>query len=344
MTRLTDTLTALPGRLAAKPAAARRTLATAQDLAAAAWHEADAAGRDAVTLDDLLVAFALVGGPVGRTLAAHGLTAEALRAGVRERDTADLAALGITPPPSTEPVRVPGRLDPRRSFRMDPEAARFLEKATGSPAALLIGLADHPSGRPAAALRAAGADLPGLRAALADLGDAQAEDNAPAAPIPGLLDGLRETTRRGRRWVPVSAEAVGAVVGDAEAMRPLLFPDAETAGQDVRVAPGLLASSLKGRPFEHRLVRDGEVDGGREVVWQMFWPEGVRPRGEDGDPRGAYLHARIEPAEGGSVLTLTRGVRGFGRLGGLVAPLMAVFGGSGHRGMVRGILEQARRG
>ena len=160
----------------------------------------------------------------------------------------------------------------------------------------------------------------------------------------GLLDGLRETTRRGRRWVPVSAEAVGAVVGDAEAMRPLLFPDAETAGQDVRVAPGLLASSLKGRPFEHRLVRDGEVDGGREVVWQMFWPEGVRPRGEDGDPRGAYLHARIEPAEGGSVLTLTRGVRGFGRLGGLVAPLMAVFGGSGHRGMVRGILEQARRG
>ena len=42
-------------------------LELAQDLAAAAWHEADAAGRDAVTLDDLLVAFALVAlmyGPV----------------------------------------------------------------------------------------------------------------------------------------------------------------------------------------------------------------------------------------------------------------------------------------
>lgn len=343
MTRLTDTLTALPGRLVAKPAATRRALATAQDLAAAAWHEADAAGRDAVTLDDLLVAFALVGGPVGRTLAAHGLTAEVLRAGVRDRDASDLAALGITPPPAAEPVRLPGRLDPRHSFRLDPEAARFLEKAAGSPAALLQELTEHPSGRPGAALRATGVDLRALREALVGLGGAQAEDNAPAAPIPGLLDGHRETTRRGRRWVPVPAEALGAVVGDAEAMRPLLLPEAEAAGQDVRVAPGLLASGLKGRPFEYRLVRDEQVDDGRELVWQMFWPEGVRPRGEGADPRGAYLHVRIEPDDGGSVLTLTRGVRGFGRLGRVVGPLMAVFGGSGNRGMLRGILEQARR-
>ena len=338
MTRLTDALTSLTGRLAAKPREVARAFAAAQDLAGSAHLEAAAAGRDAVTLDDLLVAFALIGGPVGRALAAQGLTAEALRAGVRERDASDLSALGITPPDAGAPVTVPGRLDPKRSFRLDPEAARFLEKASGTPAGLFADLMDHPSRRPAAALRAAGADLHALRAALPPAGEDQAEDNAPAAPIPGLLDGLEETTRRAERWVPVAPEAVRAVVVGEESMRPLLMPGLD----DVLVAPGLLSTTLKGREYEYRRVRDTAVGDAREVAWQVFWPGGAKPEQGDTDERGAYLHLLIAPAEGGTLLTLTRGVRGIGRLGKVAGPATTAFAGSGNRSLLRGIVELAR--
>lgn len=338
MTRLTDALTSLTGRLAEKPAAVARALAAVQDIAGSAHLEADAAGRDAVTLDDLLVAFTQIGGPVGRALASQGFTADSLRAGIRGRDAADLASLGITPPPAGEPVTVPGRLDPKRSFRLDPEAARFLEKAAGTPAGMFADLMDHPSRRPAAALRAAGADLPALRAALPPIGEDQAEDNAPAAPIPGLLDGLDETARRARRWVPVSPEAVRAVVVGEESMKPLLMPDLE----DVLVAPGLLSATVKGRDFEYRRVRDAQVRGAREIAWQIFWPGGAKTQQGDLDERGAYLHLLIEPADGGSVLTLTRGVRGVGRLGGVAGAATTVFAGSGNRSLLRGIVELAR--
>lgn len=338
MTRLTDALTSLTGRLAAKPREIARTLAAVQDIAGSAHLEADAAGRDAVTLDDLLVAFTLIGGPVGQALAVQGITAESLRAGIRERDVSDLAALGITPPPPGEPVTVPGRLDPKRSFRLDPEATRFLEKASGTPAVIFADLMDHPSRRPAAALRAAGADLHALRAALPPIGEDQAEDNAPAAPIPGLLDGLEETTRRAQRWVPVSPEAVRAVVVGEESMKPLLLPDLD----DVLVAPGLLSTTVKGREYEYRRVRDAQAGPAREIAWQMFWPGGAKPGQGDQDERGAYLHLLIEPADGGCVLTLTRGVRGVGRLGKVAGAATTAFAGSGNRSLLRGIVELAR--
>lgn len=338
MTRLTDALSSLTGRLAAKPAEMARALAAAQDVAGSAHLEADAVGRDAVTLDDVLVAFALIGGPVGRALASQGLTAESLRAGIRGRDAADLASLGITPPPAGEPVTVPGRLDPKRSFRLDPEAARFLEKAAGTPAGMFADLIDHPSRRPAAALRAAGADLHALRAALPPIGEDQAEDNAPAAPIPGLLDGLEETTRRAERWVPVSPEAVRAVVVGEESMKPLLMPGLD----DVLVAPGLLSTTLRGRDYEYRRVRDAQVGEAREVVWQVFWPGGAKPEQGDTDERGAYLHLLVAPAHGGTLLTLTRGVRGIGRLGKVAGAATTAFAGSGNRSLLRGIVELAR--
>lgn len=338
MTRLTDALSSLTGRLAAKPAEMARTLAAAQDIAGSAHLEADAAGRDAVTLDDLLLAFALIGGPVGQALGSQGLTAESLRAGIRDRDAADLAALGITPPPAGDPVTVPGRLDPKRSFRLDPEAARFLEKSAGTPAGMFADLMDHPSRRPAAALRAAGADFHALRAALPAAGEDQAEDNAPAAPIPGLLDGLEETTRRAERWVPVSPEAVRAVVVGEESMKPLLMPGLD----DVLVAPGLLSTTLRGREYEYRRVRDAQVGEAREVVWQVFWPGGAKPEQGDTDERGAYLHLLVAPAHGGTLLTLTRGVRGIGRLGKVAGAATTVFSGSGNRSLLRGIVEQAR--
>jgi hypothetical protein len=339
MTRLTDAFTSLTGRLAVKPVeSAARALAAAQDIAGSALLEADAAGRDAVTLDDLLVAFALIGGPVGQVLAAQGLTAESLRAGIRERDASDLAALGITPPDAGESVTVPGRLDPKRSFRLDPEANRFLKKASGTPAGMFADLMDHPSRRPAAALRAAGADFHALRAALPPVGEDQVEDNAPAAPVPGLLDGLEETTRRAERWVPVSPEAVRAVVVGEESMKPLLLPGLD----DVLVAPGLLSATVGGREQEYRRVRDAQVGEGHEVVWQMFWPGGAKPEQGDTDERGAYLHLLIRPADGGTLLTLTRGVRGIGRLGRIAGAATTVFAGSGNRSLLRGIVEQAR--
>mgnify|MGYP001942171801 CR=1 FL=1 len=338
MTRLTDALTSLTGRLAAKPGEMARTLAAAQDIAGAAHLEADAAGRDAVTLDDLLVAFALIGGPVGQALASQGLTAESLRAGIRERDAADSATQGITPPETGEPVTASGRLDPQRSFRPNPEASRFLEKAAGTPAGMFADLMDHPSRRPAAALRAAGADLHALRAALPPVGEDQAEDNAPAAPIPGLLDGLEETTRRAQRWVPVPPEVVRAVVVGEETMKTLLMPGLD----DVLVAPGLLSTTLKGREYEYRRVRDGQVGDAREVAWQVFWPGGAKPEQGDTDERGAYLHLLIAPADGGTRLTLTRGVRGIGRLGKVAGAATTVFSGSSSRSLLRGIVEQAR--
>ena len=45
---------------------------------------------------------------------------------------------------------------------------------------------------------------------------------------------------------------------------------------------------------------------------------------------------------GGSVLTLTRGVRGVGRLGGVAGAATTVFAGSGNRSLLRGIVELAR--
>lgn len=338
MTRVTDAVSTLTEHLAAKPAAIARTLAAAQDIAGSAHLEADAAGRGAVSLDDLLVAFAQIGGPVGQALAAQGLTAESLRAGIRDRDAADLSALGITLPPAGEPVAVPGRLDPKRSFRLDAETARFLEKAAGTPAGMFADLMDHPSRRPAAALRAAGADLHALRAALPPVGEDQAEDNFPAAPIPGLLDGLAETTRRAERWVPLSPERVRDVVVAEESMKPLLMPGMD----DVLVAPGLLSVTRKGREHEYRRVRDAQVGEAREVAWQMFWPGGAKPDQGDTDERGSYLHVLITPADGGTLLTLTRGVRGIGRLGRIAGAAATVFSGSANRSLLRGIVEQAR--
>lgn len=302
----------------------RRSTGRSFAILQTAWREAAYLGDHIITLDHLLLGLLMAGGPAAELLARHGARLEPLRQAVRERDQADLQALGIEPRP--RPLRSRRGIDElHHGVTGDIEMSPAVESAMRAPArrfdehGLLRRLLDHPSGGPVEALRLAGVDLEALRRDLALSGRVPVDHNHRTDPIPGLLDGLPETTVCTTRFLPVDLEHVYRAASEATLVRRWFQWDAsaEVAGVDVlrttrRVRRGSGVTEL-------RRVIDDRSTGHADVAWQELQVSGL----VDHDPRGFYLHLDLTEAPGGTLVRLTRGFRGYGRLGGLMRRLGA---------------------
>ncbi|WP_370893329.1 hypothetical protein [Janibacter sp. GXQ6167] len=74
----------------------------------------------------------------------------------------------------------------------------------------------------------------------------------------------------------------------------------------------------KGATIELRKVVDDRTGDRLAIAWQEHWSGGKLH-----DPRGYYLHLLMQPAGMGTRVTFTRGFRGFGRGGRVIARLSA---------------------
>lgn len=276
----------------------------------AAQREAELAGRTCVQIDDVLVALAVTGGPASRVLAAHGADLSALRAAVGDRDAADLKSIGIDPASIAPPHRrtLAQAWTAQRALVLDPGVEELI-RSVPSERELLRALADHPSGGPAETLRRAGVDVEAL---LADQGWPVAPKVTGPAGVDGLLDGLRVTTSRTVRFVPVPFERLADVLAAPELVAEWIIPMPGARPVDDHVLVSMPTDDPVST-FEMRRVRCTRDEHHVEVVWQQFLgPELLEQTGSD-DDRGYYLQVRATPCAGGCDLVLVRGVAGRGR-------------------------------
>lgn len=305
----------------------------------AGWREAELSGRDAVTLDDLLVALLAIGGPAAELLARHGATVDAVRQGAAEREDDDLASLGIDS--SVRPNRVRRTLAELfvspREYEQTPQVQAFVESlpVTADEYEIVRRLLDHGSGAPAEALARAGVDVEGLRREL-DTAAAPVAKHHRVSPVPGLLDGLGQRAVAVERFLPVPLDQVASAMDNAERVqRWFQVGDASTVTLE---GDELVVSSRRGSLALRKVVDEQGEDGSRTIVWQAFTDPAPQ-----GDPRGFYWHAHLAPVEGGTRLRLTRGFRAYGRLGRLASGLGATLAALSTSGLVQGLIEEVGR-
>ncbi|MEL4505275.1 Clp protease N-terminal domain-containing protein [Luteococcus sp. H138] len=272
----------------------------------AAGREAELAGRGIASLDDLLVALLVTGGPAARVLAAHGATLPSLRSATRERDADDLASIGVDSSRVTQPSRRSLRdaWTSKRTVELDPVVQELLKDAP-SERELLTAVLQHPTGGPAEALCRACVDVD---AVLAHEPWPSEPTLGKAKPVPGLLDGTRESTSQLLRFVPVPFERVADVITD-----PALVAQWIAGPTAVAVADDVIRVDISRGPktavFEMRRSRLERTADRATVVWQQFW---IEP--EQTDPRGYYLQLTATAADGGTDLRKLQGVNGRGPL------------------------------
>ncbi|GAA1397658.1 Clp protease N-terminal domain-containing protein [Luteococcus peritonei] len=291
-------------------------------LLTTAWHEAQAADAQRITLDHLLLSLLAAGGPASELLARHGATLPSLRAAIRGREVDDLATLGITPPAPRPRRSLRETVAAPRELVLDPEVERLLNALPlrWGEQEMLRQLLEHPSGGPAVALDKAGVDVAALRQEAAGPG-AFATGHERTAPVPGLLDGQPESTTVVERFLPVAYPLACRVVREPALMAQWgpYGPEAEASGEVV-LPPAAQQERARAKGFTqalHRVVDESTPDR-TTVAWQERWT------GDDKEQHGFYLHLVLTPAPGGTRLRLTRGAPGFGRLGGLFRRLSAL--------------------
>lgn len=283
-----------------------------------AWREALLAGAHEVAPDHLLTALAVSGGPAAELLSRHGVTVAKLRKATRIRDVDDLASLGIDASTLGQaPRRSPAQLwSSTARIEMSPLAEQLvkpLQEVRGELEALRT-LVDHPTAGAAEALRGCGVDIEALRADLTADTWAVPDGIRHVAPIRGLLDGLDQYTVAVTRFAPVDIERIAVVARSPELVVEWLY-----GGLDVHVdEQRRIVREQKGATVELRKVVDERTGDRVAVAWQEHWTGGKHP-----DPRGYYLHLLMEPAGMGTRITFTRGFRGFGRAGRMIARLSA---------------------
>lgn len=272
----------------------------------AAGREAELAGRSIASLDDLLVALLVTGGPAARVLAAHGATLPALRSATRERDADDLASIGVDSSRMTQPSRRSLRdaWTSKRTVDLDPVVQELLKDAP-SEQELLTAVIQYPTGGPAEALRRSGVDVD---AVLAHQPWPSEPTLGQAKPVPGLLDGTRQSTSQVLRFVPVPFERVADVITDPELVAQWIAGPSGVAvtGDAIRVD---VSRGPKNAVFEMRRSHLERTADRATVVWQQFW---IEP--EQADPRGYYLQLTATAADGGTDLRKLQGVNGRGPL------------------------------
>ncbi|WP_409484141.1 Clp protease N-terminal domain-containing protein [Arsenicicoccus dermatophilus] len=277
-----------------------------------AWREAARHGSREVTLDHLLIALLVSGGPAAELLARNGARLHVLRrAALRPaRDDRHRPDAGRTHGATRRPR------DPRRGAAGDiavsPAVEQALKLVPFTELRLLAHLLEHPSGTPAEALRHAGVYVEGVLEAAHAEADRPVEGFTSCPPVPGLLDGLAESTTSTARFVPVPIDDVWRAVCDAATVTRWFGWHEDVTILDEAT---LRTSGARGVPaLELRRVRCelGRLDGVDTVAWQEFTPPS-----QGGDPRGAYVHLALTPTAGGTHVRLTRGLRGHGPMGGV---------------------------
>ncbi|MCH8614139.1 SRPBCC family protein [Arsenicicoccus dermatophilus] len=280
-----------------------------------AWREAARSGSREVTLDHLLLALLVSGGPAAELLARNGVRLHILRRAVLHRHQADLRGLDAGAPRSATRRRREPR-DRQRGVAGDiafsPAVEQALKITPFTEMRLLAHLLEHPSGTPAEALRHAGVYVEGVLETAHAEADRPVEGFTACPPVPGLLDGLAESTTTTTRFVPVPIEHVWQAACDAAVVTRWFGWH-----EDVRILDEatLRTNRARGVPaLELRRVRCelGRLDGVDTVAWQEFTPPS-----QGGDPRGAYVHLALTPMAGGTHVRLTRGFRGHGPMGGV---------------------------
>ncbi len=286
-----------------------------------------------MTLDDLLTALLVVGGPAARVLGAHGVNLPRLRAAMADRDDADLASIGVDPTGVSRPERssIAAASSRQPVVEMDPSVKEVIS-GVSSERDLLLALLNHPSGGPAESIRLAGGDTAGI---LSQSDWPAMPQSSEPAPIPGLLDGPHVSTKQMPLYLAVPFSDIIKVLVDPHLASEWLVPDgsAKVEGESV-----LYSASKRGRTahFEMRRVLLEYREDHLGVVWQKFWPDQVGNR-----PGGYYVHCEATPRYGGTDLMLTHAMRGYGRFPIVGAWTHRLFATSGIRKVAQALVEVA---
>ncbi|MFF5022463.1 Clp protease N-terminal domain-containing protein [Micrococcus luteus] len=283
-----------------------------------AWREALLVGAQEVTPDHLLTALAVSGGPAAELLARHGVTVARLREATHTRDVNDLASLGIDASTLGQPPRrsIAQLWSTTPKLEMSPLTEQLVKSLQGAGGELeaLRTLIDHPTTGAAEALRGCRVDIEALRADLDADTSAIVHGIRHVAPIPGLLDGLVESTVAVTRFVPVDIERLATVTRSPELVVQWFY-----GGPDVHLdEQHRILREQKAATIELRKVVDERTGDRLAIAWQEHWSGNKHH-----DPRGYYLHLLMQPAGMGTRITFTRGFRGFGRGGRVIARLSA---------------------
>ncbi|MEJ5913684.1 Clp protease N-terminal domain-containing protein [Pseudokineococcus sp. 1T1Z-3] len=253
-------------------------------ISTAAMEEVAELGHPEVDLDHLLVGLLLTGGPSASRLAAAGADLPSVRQAVQQLQAADTHSLGVQ-------VAVPPAV-------RGGDAARVVSVPWGTRAlavmqsvdhkeddrALLRALLDDEGRRVERVLSSAGVDLEVLRASLASGATAVALDVPVevAAATAALGPARRCLSASVTHELPVSAEAVWAVLGDA-GRRPEWDPAVDAVVDEGGVLSLVYRKGEKTRSVRVLFVRTGP--GG--VLWRELW--------HDAEDVTAVLHVSVTP-------------------------------------------------
>ncbi|GAA4693221.1 hypothetical protein GCM10025781_08250 [Kocuria gwangalliensis] len=284
----------------------------------AGWREAARAREPYIDLDHLLIGLIAAGGPAAQALSQHDITLSSARTAAGAVQADAVAQLGVdvhvlpasTPRPVSElnyddAGDVPSAKRVQRL--LDSLGMRVTERD------LLRALLAEPSGTIREMIEHTGADP---KAVMADVEDA--------------ADWTTPTPRRARtvesqahertvavlltHFIPADAPLVRSVAADpALAPQWLMLPEME------QQADGALAGTWTKRARTSTLRLALTADAQDRVRWSDQWNDG---------PWGWY-DLRLTPAEGGTMLTLTRAVRPLGLVGAALGPVIRLTNGLG---------------
>lgn len=284
----------------------------------AAWREAVRAREPYIDLDHLLIGLITAGGAASRVLARHDLGVASARAAARAVHVDAVGLLGldanglpVTPPQSLQELNRDDRRMP-----MAGRAERLLDSlgVRAGERELLSALLAERSGTIAALVERAGADMTALLR--------EVENQAAwVTPLPRRARHL-EAPHAGRAVV---VELDHFIAADPPLVRATATDHASVAGwlmlpDDIEPAPegGLRATvSHRGRSSTLLVTLSIDSDGG--IRWTEHWDE---------NPTSWYdLH--LAKVDGGTEVTLARGVRPIGWLGAVMTPVIRHTNGLG---------------
>lgn len=292
----------------------------------AAWREAARLRHPEIDLDHLYLGLLAQGGTAAQLLGRSGITLASAREAVRDLTAAELAGSGIDartelqpPPRSTAQLHrgAVGDIPLSQRARELAGTARSVRTSLMTLRALL----DEPSGRVPHLLTRNGVDPDAVRTGTAVEGD----DRGSAEPVeadPALLPRPRCAVRY-RQYVSAAPADVADVIADPDVLTTWAVRPEDVVqrdGQEVRTRSGRGSKAMTLRwTVERSTGPDGPV---------VTWRRSITGGPHEGQPQ-AYDRFELRPQDLGSVVIRTQGLRTWGSLGRLLAPVKARLVGLG---------------